>query len=113
MMRFLLVLAWVGGLVPAHAGPPLGCLQNAAGGRWCEGERIGVTAVPVRLPDGWVHPATVRRAPRPFEGSEAIVQALPVEQLVRRQTIVGDGAPFVGRVSRDAAVGVSEVRTSR
>lgn len=106
-------LAWVGGVLPAHAMPPLGCLQNAAGARWCDGQVLVAQRAPVHLPVGWVHPATVRRAPRPFDAPEAIVQALPVDALVRSPGLRGEGVPSVAVVPRDAGKGISEVRTMK
>jgi len=81
--------AWVAaGLVlavsPSFASPPLGCLENSMGVRWCQGyerqtqEATEVTDMPIYGP----HPATLITPPRPYQGVGQQVKTVDVSLLL-------------------------------
>jgi len=82
-------IAWgAAGLVlavsPIFAAPPLGCLENSRGARWCtsyDNDRAeAVGSVPV-LSSG-PHPATIKKPPRPFEPVGAIVKPIRITEFL-------------------------------
>lgn len=92
MLWHLALLIWLAGIAPASAAPPLGCLENAAGARWCDSpDWLRPSGRPVQIIVDGPHPATIRRAPVPVSGHPAVVSALPVDALLPWRGVVVPG----------------------
>lgn len=114
MLWHLVLVVWLAGAVPAsYAAPPLGCLENRAGARWCESPAWQrPVGRPVQMVFDGPHPATIRRAPVPVSAHPAVVAALPVERLLPwRGVMPARGAPEVVVLRKaDSHIQVSEAK---
>lgn len=113
MLWHLALFVWLAGAVPAsYAAPPLGCVENQAGARWCDWPTWNQSEQrPVQVVFNGPHPATIRRAPVPVSGHPAIVRALPASDLLpwRGPAFAAPG-PRVEVVKRSDGVKIGERR---
>lgn len=98
---------------PVDAAPPSGCLENSKGQRWCDSfaKRFNPAVVRDRLePVPWVHPATVKAAPKLYESPGQQVAALPVDEFLPgyRKPNYDASMPWVGVLPAGTQTPLSE-----
>lgn len=85
-----------------HAAPPLGCVENSKGQRWCEGSsKHFQREAPQRDSEPfepWLHPATKKAVLALFQPVGRVVEPLPIDQFLPGYTIPNPNKsePWVG-----------------
>lgn len=114
--RFLMgaVVALTGVTASAFAAPPLDCVENAKGQRWCMSSGVSFQRVPPK-PDEYVlptiHPATIKST-KIYQPVGQQVASIPLEKLLpiyQHQTRNSLGVhlqtePFIGFIQEGAVV---------